>query len=138
MVAEAESPTKRIRFPQDVVAVCADIILKKQEHVVLLCLDNQNCVIYRENMFKGTVNQSVVCPRVIFIEALQREAVSIILVHNHPSGDPTPSKEDMALTERLLEAGRLINVQLLDHIIIARNGFESLVQKVRGTVYQKG
>jgi DNA repair protein RadC len=128
MVAEQKSPTKKIRFPQDVLAVCADIISASQEHFVLLSLDNQNRVLRKQILFIGSGNNTLVCPRVVFLEALKNEAAAIIVVHNHPSGDPTPSKEDLAVTDRLREAGKLININLVDHIVIARDGFESLVK----------
>jgi DNA repair protein RadC len=128
MVAEQKSPTKKIRSPQDVLAICADIIESSQEHFVLLSLDNQNRVLRKQILFIGSGNNTLVCPRVVFLEALKNEAAAIIVVHNHPSGDPTPSKEDMAVTDRLREAGKLINISLVDHIVIARDGFESMVK----------
>ena len=128
MVAEEKNPTKRIRFPQDVLPICADIIEASQEHFVLLSLDNKNRVLRKQVLFVGSGSNTVVCPRVVFMEALKNGAAAIIVVHNHPSGDPTPSKEDLAVTDRLREAGKLLNIGLVDHIIIARDGFESLVQ----------
>ena len=68
-------------------------------------------------------------PRELFVEALQKNAVSIVLLHNHPSGDPTPSKEDVLITRRIQEAGRLIGVELLDHIVIGDNCYVSLREK---------
>lgn len=128
MVAEEKNPTKRIRFPQDVLAICSDIIEAKQEHFVLLSLDNQNRIINKQILFVGSGSNTVVCPRVLFMEALKNGAAAIIVVHNHPSGDPTPSQEDLAVTDRLREAGKLLNIGLVDHIIVARDGFESLAQ----------
>lgn len=77
------------------------------------------------NISKGTVNASLITPRELFIEALQKNAVSIIILHNHPSGDPTPSREDMLTTKRILDAGALIGIDLLDHIIIGNNCYMS-------------
>ena len=74
---------------------------------------------------KGTVNASLVTPRELFIEALQKNAVSIIILHNHPSGDPSPSREDMLTTKRIQDAGALIGIELLDHIIIGNNCYIS-------------
>ena len=79
----------------------------------------------RTNISKGTVNASLITPRELFIEALQKNAVSIIILHNHPSGDPTPSREDMLTTKRILDAGALIGIDLLDHIIIGNNCYMS-------------
>ena len=77
----------------------------------------------------GTINSTLVSPRELFVEALQKNAVSIILLHNHPSGDPTPSKEDLLTTRRIREAGALIGIELLDHIIIGDNCYFSLREK---------
>ena len=71
----------------------------------------------------------MISPRELFVEALQKNAVSIVLLHNHPSGDPTPSKEDVLITRRIQEAGRLIGVELLDHIVIGDNCYVSLREK---------
>ena len=76
-------------------------------------------------MFKGTVNASIVSPREVFLEALEAHAVHIVLVHNHPSGDPTPSREDLAFTERVREAGAFLGVELLDHVIIGDRKYMS-------------
>ena len=78
---------------------------------------------------KGTVNAAIISPRELFIEALQKGAVSIILLHNHPSGDPTPSKEDIIITKQIQEAGELLGVNLLDHIIIGNNCYVSMREK---------
>lgn len=75
------------------------------------------------------MNSAVISPRELFVEALQKNAVSIVLLHNHPSGDPTPSKEDVLITRRIQEAGRLIGVELLDHIVIGDNCYVSLREK---------
>lgn len=79
---------------------------------------------------RGTVNASLVSPREIFVEALKYGAVSIALVHNHPSGDPTPSKEDILITKRIKEVADLVGIPLIDHIIIGDNKYISM--KVRG------
>ena len=90
----------------------------KQENVVLLML-NSSCELIKEKFIsKGTVNASLLSPREIFIEALRYEAVNIILLHNHPSGSPKPSKADIIGTKTVLEGGRLVGISLLDHIII--------------------
>lgn len=98
---------------------------QKQEHMKLLMLNTKSKLIGESNIFKGTVNASLVSPRELFIEALEKEAVSIILLHNHPSGDPTPSNQDILLTKRIKEAGSLIGIELLDHIIIGNNCYMS-------------
>ncbi len=102
-----------------------DLRHKKQEHMKLLMLNTKAKLIGETEISRGTVNASLVTPRELFIEALQRNAVSIILLHNHPSGDPTPSTEDRLATRRIQEAGALIGIDLLDHIIIGDNCYIS-------------
>lgn len=99
------------------------------EHVYLLLCDNKNHIIKEILISKGTVNASMISPREIFIEALRFHAVHIVLIHNHPSGDPTPSSADIAITHTVLEASHLIQIPLLDHIIIGDNKYESLKEK---------
>ena len=94
---------------------------EKQEVMKLLMLNSKAKLIGESDVSKGTVNASVITPRELFIEALQKNAVSIVIMHNHPSGDPTPSREDLLTTKRILEAGLLIGIELLDHIIIGNN-----------------
>ncbi len=101
----------------------------RQEHMKLLMLNTKSRLIGETDISKGTVNASIVSPRDLFIEALQKNAVSIILLHNHPSGDPTPSKEDVLLTRRIRAAGSLIGIELLDHIIIGNNCYTSLSEE---------
>ncbi len=106
-----------------------DMRHQRQEHMKLLMLNTKTMLIGESNISKGTVNASLISPRELFIEALERNAVSIILLHNHPSGDPTPSKEDILITKRICEAGNLIGIELLDHIIIGNNCYISFVEK---------
>ncbi len=101
----------------------------KQETMKLLLLNTKARLIGETDISKGTVNASLISPRELFVEALQKNAVSIILLHNHPSGDPTPSKEDVLLTRRIRDAGSLIGIELLDHIVIGNNCFVSLKEK---------
>lgn len=98
---------------------------EKQEIMKLLMLNSKAKLIGESDISKGTVNASLITPRELFIEALQKNAVSIVIMHNHPSGDPTPSKEDMLTTKRIREAGLLIGIELLDHIIIGNNCYVS-------------
>lgn len=100
----------------------------KQEHFKVLLLDTKNQVISIEEISKGTLNISIVHPRDVFKAAVRRNANSLILVHNHPSGDPTPSIEDKKLTKRLVEAGRIIGIPVLDHIVI---GFDRYISFMR-------
>ena len=102
---------------------------QKQEEMKLLMLNTKSKLIGESNISKGTVNASLVSPRELFIEALECNAVSIIMMHNHPSGDPTPSRNDILLTKRIKEAGDLIGIELLDHIIIGNNCYISFAEE---------
>lgn len=116
--------------PGDIVHYFAeDIRHREQEQVFVAFLNTKGSLIRDVMISQGTVNASVVSPREIFIEAVKYHAVSLVLVHNHPSGDPTPSREDIALTYRVKEAGDLIGIKLLDHIIIGDNSYISLKER---------
>lgn len=106
-----------------------DMRHQKQEHMKLLMLNTKSKLIGETDVSKGTVNASLVSPRELFIEALEKNAVSIILLHNHPSGDPTPSTSDLLLTQRVKDAGNLIGIELLDHIIIGNNCYTSFAEQ---------
>ena len=102
-----------------------DLRHQKQEIMKLVMLNSKGMLIGDSDISKGTVNASLITPRELFIEALMKNAVSIVLMHNHPSGDPTPSREDMLTTKRILDAGALIGIELLDHIVIGNNCYIS-------------
>ena len=91
---------------------------EEQEKVLLLMLDSKNHLLGEEVISTGTVNMSLISPREVFLSALRFRSVSIILLHNHPSGDPTPSEQDILITDRIRESGEMIGITLLDHIII--------------------
>jgi len=119
-----------IRCPEDVAAlVMEDLRGLDREYFLTLLLNTKNQVLARETISIGTLSSSVVHPRELFKVAIRRNAASVILLHNHPSGDPTPSREDIALTKRLTEAGGIIGIDVLDHIIIGDNKFISLKSK---------
>ncbi len=98
----------------------------KQEVLNVLFLDVKTNLIAKKTIFIGGLNQSLVHPREIFKYAVKYSAYAIILVHNHPSGDPEPSKQDIDVTEQFIEAGKLLQIELLDHIIIAGNHYLSI------------
>lgn len=100
-----------------------------QEVLKLIMLNTKNEVIGVKDVFKGSLNTSIVHPREIFKEAVKRSSASIIICHNHPSGDPSPSKEDINITMRLKECGSIMGISLLDHIIIGNKKFVSLKEK---------
>lgn len=102
-----------------------DMRHKEQEELHLMLLNTKNTLIKDIMVSRGTVNASIITPRELLIEALRYRAVYMILVHNHPSGDPTPSKEDLFLTKRVKESGSLIGIQLIDHIVIGDNTYVS-------------
>ena len=101
----------------------------KQEELMLLMLNTKARLLGETKISKGTVNMSVISPRELFIEALQKNAVMIILLHNHPSGDPNPSREDILVTKKIAKAGELIGITLLDHIIIGDKTYVSLAEQ---------
>lgn len=106
-----------------------DLRHRNQEVMKLLLLNSKVELIDETNISKGTVNASLVTPRELFVEALKKEAVSMILLHNHPSGDPTPSRDDILTTKRISECGLLIGIELLDHIIIGNNCYVSFQEE---------
>ncbi|WP_440602519.1 RadC family protein [Bacillus sp. GB_SG_008] len=119
-----------IRNPED----CARYMMEEmrflqQEHFVCLYLNTKNQVMHRQTVFIGSLNASIVHPREVFKEAFRRAAASIICLHNHPSGDPAPSREDIEVTKRLVECGKIIGIEILDHIIIGDHKFVSLKDK---------
>ncbi|WP_163970133.1 RadC family protein [Oceanobacillus halotolerans] len=119
-----------IRSPED----GADFVMEemrslKQEHFVVLFLNTKNQIIHRQTIFIGSLNASIVHPREVYREAVKRSAASIICAHNHPSGDPSPSQEDIHVTRRLVESGKMIGIELLDHLVIGDRKFISLKEK---------
>jgi len=119
-----------IRSPEDGAEyVMEEMRQLKQEHFVVLFLDTKNQVIHRQTIFIGSLNASIVHPREVFREAVRRSAASIVCIHNHPSGDPAPSQEDILVTRRLVEAGKMMGIELLDHLIIGDRRFVSLKEK---------
>ncbi len=98
----------------------------ENEQVLLILTDNRNGLIHEEVMTRGTVNSSLLSPREVFILALKYQAVHIFLLHNHPSGDATPSRQDIELTKHISDISKIINIPLVDHIIIGDNKYTSL------------
>ncbi len=101
----------------------------RKECVIIACLDAKGQMIHEEILSSGSVNMSLISPREVFLEALKHEAVNIILVHNHPSGDPTPSQSDVNITLCIKELGDKLDVPLLDHIIIGDNCYTSFKEQ---------
>ena len=101
-----------------------------QETFHALLLDGKHRLRRRERVSEGTLTSSLVHPREVFGSALRERAAALIVAHNHPSGDPEPSAEDLAVTRRLIQAGRLLGVPLLDHVVIAEGGYVSLRERI--------
>ncbi len=125
----ATQPQERavIRFPEDVSNLLqGEMGLLDQEHMRVLLLNTRNQVLGVSEVYRGSVHTAVIRIAELFREALRQNAPSIILVHNHPSGDPAPSAEDIAMTRQAIEAGKLLDVDVLDHVILAHGRFESM------------
>lgn len=121
---------KIISSPNDIASlIMKEMVFLKQEVLKLIMLDTKNNIIGIKDVFKGSLNTSIVHPREIFKEAIKKSSSSIIICHNHPSGDPTPSKEDINITIRLKECSKIIGIDLLDHLIIGKNQYVSLKEK---------
>ena len=118
---EKSKALTQISSPNDVLTYFKDMEDLRQEEIRLIMLNTKNKIIAHKTISKGTVNSSVVTPREIFFPAIKMMASSIILAHNHPSADVTPSSEDKNITEVVARSGKLINIKLLDHIIIGKN-----------------
>mgnify|MGYP001004180349 CR=1 FL=1 len=126
----AVSETMNFCSPMDVANYFVEDMRHQEQELVYIMLLNTRGALIRDILIsQGTVNSSVVSPREIFIEAVKHRAVSLVLVHNHPSGDPSPSKQDLSLTRRVKEAGDLIGIRLLDHVIIGDNSYVSLKER---------
>lgn len=118
-----------VRGPDNVYELTRDIRGMNREHFVGFYLNSRNQVLRREIISIGSLNASIVHPREVFLPAVAMSAASIILAHNHPSGDPTPSEEDLAITRRLVDAGRLLGIELLDHVVVARDAYASFKER---------
>ncbi len=115
-----------IKDPQSVVkAIRASIKDKAKEHFKLILLNARNKILGVSTISIGSLNASIVHPREVFKDAIVHSAYSVVLAHNHPSGDPEPSEDDLKMTKRLIEAGKILGIEVTDHVIISKNGFFS-------------
>ena len=117
---------KSIDGPEDAYRLCVDLRRQKKEYFVAILLDTQNGVLRRATIHVGTLNASLVGAREVFREAVRDGASSVIVAHNHPSGDPTPSPEDVQVTRQLQMAGNVLDIPVLDHVVIGDHDFRSL------------
>ena len=131
VLAPAERP--QITQPADIAnLVMLEMGNLTQEQLRVLCLDTKNFVVAQQVVYQGTVNSSVVRAAEVFRPAVSRTCPALVVVHNHPSGDPTPSPEDVRTTEQLRKAGELLDIELLDHIIVGHQRFVSLKERGLG------
>ena len=138
LLNEALPNKRQVRSPEDAAMILTPVIShQEQEHFVVLYLNTRNVVTDEEILYKGSLNTSVVRVGEVFRGAIRRNCAAIIVAHNHPSGDPEPSPEDIALTHRLVEAGKLLDIEVLDHLIVGtHHGFVSL--RERGLGFEEG
>ncbi|MGP8337695.1 MAG: RadC family protein [Methanosarcinaceae archaeon] len=125
--AFTDGTKRKIKSPADVYSILYPKMREqKKEKLTALYLDTKNHILREEVVSIGTLNANIVHPREIFKSALLESSASVILAHNHPSGDPTPSKEDIAVTEKLVECGKLLGIDVLDHVIVGDGRYVSL------------
>lgn len=110
---------KLLQSSADILPLLRDIALKRQEYFVVLSLDSERRLIKKRVVFIGTVDAVIAHPREVYAGAIADRASSIIVAHNHPSGDPTPSSQDIAATEQLMKAGKILGIELVEHLIVA-------------------
>jgi len=119
----------KISCPEDILPLVSDLTNQKQEHFVCITLNGANEVIANRTITVGLLNHSLVHPREVFADAISDRAASIVCVHNHPSNTLDPSSQDIAVTRQLADAGNLLGIRLLDHLIVARAGFVSMKER---------
>jgi DNA repair protein RadC len=124
------SPDKKITSPKDIAEFFVPLLRDElKEKFLVVCLNSANKVTKFETISVGSLNSNVVHPREIFKFAIENSSASIILIHNHPSGNLEPSNEDIQITKKIVESGKILNIEVLDHIIVAGNSFTSLVER---------
>ncbi|HZY44388.1 MAG TPA: DNA repair protein RadC [Anaerolineae bacterium] len=131
------SPDDRLQIhsPQDAAnLLMSEMSMLEQEHLRVMLLDTRNRVLSTPTIYKGNLNTSVVRVSEIFRDAIRQNAAAIIVAHNHPSGDPTPSPEDVAVTRNIISAGKLLDIEVLDHLVIGQQRYVSL--KERGLAFE--
>ena len=118
-----------IKSPQDAYKYCRHMGLLEEEHFVVLPMTTKNRIIAHFEVSRGSLNSTIVHPREVFAHAVRVKAASIICVHNHPSGLPEPSREDVDVSGRLKDAGRIIGIELMDHVVIGGSNYVSLKER---------
>ena len=115
-----------ILSPKDVWENCQDIRSHKKEHFVVFFLDTRNQEIQREIISVGTLNANLVHPREVFEPAIKHSCAQIIVTHNHPSGNPEPSDDDLVITKRLMDAGKILGIEVIDHVVVTKHDWHSI------------
>jgi len=128
-LAIKEETLPSIKNINDIIAQAVYLREKQREHFLVLYLNGRGEMIYKKPMFAGTLNASLVHPREIFAMALKQNAASVVFVHNHPSGNSEPSESDLLINKRLVEAGKIMGIAVVDHIILTKTNFVSFKQK---------
>jgi len=126
---DASGTRPTIQTPKDVIAQVFYLKNHKKESFVALYLNARNELLNKETISIGSLNANIVHPREVFQPAIANYAASVVFVHNHPSGDPQPSEDDLKITKQLVEAGKILGIEVLDHIIIAKDKYLSLKEK---------
>lgn len=133
LLVEAPEELPQIRSPADAAnLVMSEMGFLEQEHLRIMLLDTKNRVLAKPTVYVGSLNASLIRVGELFREAIRANCASLIVLHNHPSGDPTPSPEDVAVTRQIVEAGKLLDIDVLDHLIIGRQRFVSLKERGLG------
>jgi DNA repair protein RadC len=133
MLVESPEERPQIRSPADAAnMVMTEMGLLEQEELRVMLLDTKNRVLTTETIYKGSLNTSLIRVGELFREAIRANCSSLIVLHNHPSGDPTPSPEDVAVTRQIAEAGKLLDIEVLDHLIVGQQRFVSLKERGLG------
>ncbi len=122
---------KKITMPSDVAEIFIPLLRDEvKEKFIVVCLNSANKIIKYEVISVGNLNSSIVHPREVFKVAIENNSANIIILHNHPSGNLEPSNEDIQITRRLVEAGKILDINVFDHLIIAGNSYKSLISEV--------
>lgn len=133
LLAAAPEERPRVTSPADAAnLLMTEMMLLEQEHLRLILLDTRNHVLRTPTIYKGSLNTSVIRVGELFRAAIKENAAAMIMAHNHPSGDPAPSPEDVQVTRQIVEAGKLLDIELLDHIVIGHQRYVSLKERGLG------
>jgi DNA repair protein RadC len=131
LAAREERPA--VRSPSDLATILLpEMAHLEREHFLVVCLDTRNNVVHKQTLYVGSLNATHIRVAEVFQEPIRRNAAAIIVAHNHPSGDPSPSREDLAVTRQIREAGEMLNIELLDHLVIGDQRFVSMRERGLG------